>query len=47
LVPPFIYVGINVTHQVQSSIVHGSRLTDEKCDPAAGEIPLSAGNVEP
>jgi len=31
--------------------VHGSRLTDEKCDPAAGEIPLSvpllAGNCEP
>ena len=27
--------------------VHGSRLTDEKCDPAAGEIPLLAGNCEP
>jgi hypothetical protein len=36
-----------VTTQVKSSMVHGSRLTDENCDPAAGEIPLSAGNQEP
>jgi len=32
-------------------MVHGSRLSDEKCDPAGGAIPLSvsllAGNCEP
>ena len=36
-----------IVTQVQSSMVHGSRLTDKNCDPAAGEIPLSAGNCEP
>ncbi len=41
-----ITIGNFVTTQVQSSMVHGLRLTDEKCDPAARRCRLQSGEAK-
>ena len=40
------FLKVFVTIQVQSSMVHGSRLSDEKCDPAARRCRLRCGEAK-